>query len=77
VQAELLSVALDDAWSKRASLDDALATYHRRRDESALEFYDLTSTLGAYTWKPTEGSVLLAGLESANAAVTERLMSWT
>ncbi|TWD82783.1 2-polyprenyl-6-methoxyphenol hydroxylase-like FAD-dependent oxidoreductase [Kribbella amoyensis] len=55
--AELLATALDRALRNPAAEPDALATYHRTRDDQAREVFDLTRALTAFP--PVEEFVAL------------------
>ncbi len=46
VHATFLAESIDDALSGRTSEEDAMADYHRRRDEHALADFRMTCTLG-------------------------------
>ena len=71
--AELLASALDEALSGRRPYGDAMADYHRRRDEHALPMYDLTCNLATLQPPPPEMQQLLGAvagsLESMDAFV--------
>jgi 2-polyprenyl-6-methoxyphenol hydroxylase-like FAD-dependent oxidoreductase len=71
--AELLSSALGDAWNGSRSLDDALADYHRRRDEAAIPIYDLTCQLATLAPPPPEMLALLGALPG-NQPQTDRFV---
>ena len=45
IDAEALTTALDEGWSGRRSMDDALAGYHVSRDRRAKPMYDFTCQL--------------------------------
>lgn len=60
--AERLVVALDDALSGRRSYDEALADFHRSRDEEVLAMYEFTFKLAALEPPPPEMQQLLGGL---------------
>jgi 2-polyprenyl-6-methoxyphenol hydroxylase-like FAD-dependent oxidoreductase len=47
--AELLAGALDDAWSGRASIHEALSAYETRRNNVALPLYEFTCQLASFT----------------------------
>ena len=47
MDAETLTTALDDGWSGRRPLDDALSAYQSNRDKRAKPMYDFTCQLAA------------------------------
>jgi flavin-dependent dehydrogenase len=67
--AELISSALDEAFSGHRSFDEALELYERTRDESTRPMFDLTCQLASND-PPTEEEVelfaLIAGREDAS-----------
>jgi flavin-dependent dehydrogenase len=55
LQAELLSDALDDAWSKKSTEEEALARFETKRNEFVKPCYDLTVKMaGGYELNPVE-----------------------
>jgi flavin-dependent dehydrogenase len=60
--AELLAAALDDGFSDRRSLEDALAGYERRRNTAARPLYELTGQLSALQPPSAEMQQLLGAL---------------
>ena len=67
--AELLSSALDDALAGRRAYDDAMADYHRRRDEHALPLYDLTCNLATLQPPPPEMQQLLGAVAGSQESM--------
>jgi flavin-dependent dehydrogenase len=72
--AELLAAALDDGFSGRGALEDALAGYETRRNEAAMPDYQRTIF---FAMLPSKEEVLKAMAEqaqaqAASAAVQER-----
>jgi len=61
-QAEMLADALDEGFSERRPLSDALADYERRRDEEVMPMYDLTCQMAALALPPAEMRELLFAL---------------
>ena len=57
--AELLADALDDALSGRRPYDEAMAEYHRTRDEHVLPMFELTCNLATMEPPPPEMQQLL------------------
>lgn len=60
--AELLVEAIDEGWSGRRVLEDALADYERRRNEASLPMYELTCQLAMLKPPPPEMQRLFAAL---------------
>lgn len=58
--AERLAIALDDALSGRRPYDDALARFHRTRDEEVTAMYELTFNLATLEPPPPEVQQILA-----------------
>ena len=73
LQAQLLASAVDEGLSGRRPLAEALAAYHRRRDDAASELYDLAFALGGYAWGPGGAAALVARLHAAHARQLERI----
>jgi len=60
--AELLAEAIDAGFSGRQSLEEALAAYEQRRNQSELPYYEMTSQLATLEPPPPETKQLLAAL---------------
>ena len=60
--AELLTSALDDAWSSRVPMDDALADYQERRYAATMAMYELTAQMASFDGPPPEFEQLLADI---------------
>jgi 2-polyprenyl-6-methoxyphenol hydroxylase-like FAD-dependent oxidoreductase len=60
--AELLSAALDDAFSGRQSLDAALAGYQATRDAQSMAMYELTAQIAKMEPPPPEMQQLLGAV---------------
>src|SRR5262249_28188070 len=71
--AELLAEAVDDGFSNRRPLDDALADYQRRRDASLRPMYEFTCQLAAMEAPPPAMQRLFAALHS-DQAQTDRFL---
>lgn len=61
--AELLVEALDAGFTERRSLDEALADYERRRNETVMPIYELTYQLASLEPLPPEMQQLFAALQ--------------
>jgi 2-polyprenyl-6-methoxyphenol hydroxylase-like FAD-dependent oxidoreductase len=59
---DLLVAALDDSFCGRRSLDDALTSYVRERDEQAAQGYEMTCQFATLAPPPPEALQLLAAL---------------
>jgi flavin-dependent dehydrogenase len=62
--AELVSSALDNAFSGRRSQDDSLADYERGRDESTRPMFDLTCQMASHEPPPEEEAELFGSIAS-------------
>lgn len=62
IDAESLTNALDDGWSGRATLDNALAEHQSRRDRRAKPMYDFTCQLATLQPPPPPMQQLFAAL---------------
>jgi flavin-dependent dehydrogenase len=62
LDADALATALDDGWSGRRPLDDALAEHQARRDERARPMYEFTSQLATLEPPPPHMQQLFAAL---------------
>lgn len=60
--AEWLAEAIDAGFSGRQPLEQALTAYERRRDQSELPYFDLTTQLAALAPPPPEVARVLAAL---------------
>ena len=60
--ADLLAEAVDDGFSGRGTLPEALAGYERRRNEASLPIYELTCQLAALQPPAPEMQQLLGAL---------------
>ena len=69
--AELLAEAIDDGFSGRRALDEALADYERRRNEAALPIYEFTCQLATLQPPPPEMQQLFGALQG-NQEETDR-----
>jgi len=72
-QAEMLAEAIDEGFSGRVPLEEALAEYERRRNEDALPMYEMTCQLGALE-PPTREMVELFGALRENQEETNRFL---
>jgi flavin-dependent dehydrogenase len=72
-QAEWLAEAIDEGFSGRRPLDEALADYESRRNEDALPMYELTCQLGALEPPPAEMLQLFGALRE-NRQETDRFL---
>jgi flavin-dependent dehydrogenase len=61
--AELLTEAIDEGFSGRRPLEEALGDYERRRNEAAMPVYELTCQRAALGLPPPEILQLIAALE--------------
>jgi 2-polyprenyl-6-methoxyphenol hydroxylase-like FAD-dependent oxidoreductase len=60
--AEACAAALDEAWSGRREIGEAMGEFQRRRDEHAAPRYELATQLGTLEAPPPELAQLLASL---------------
>jgi flavin-dependent dehydrogenase len=67
--AELCSTALDEALSGGRAFDDAMADYHRRRDDAVLPIYEFTAQLATLQAPPVEMQQLLGAVHGNQAAM--------
>ncbi len=65
--AELLAGAIDDGFSGRRALDDALADYQRRRDDAVRPMYESTLQFASLQPPPPEMQQLLLALRGDQA----------
>jgi 2-polyprenyl-6-methoxyphenol hydroxylase-like FAD-dependent oxidoreductase len=71
IDAEALTTALDDGWSRRRPLDDALAAYHASRDQRAKPMYDFTCQMATLAPPPPEMQQLFAALRGNQEATNQ------
>jgi 2-polyprenyl-6-methoxyphenol hydroxylase-like FAD-dependent oxidoreductase len=71
IDAENLTNALDDGWSARRPLDDALAEYQSRRDRRAKPMYDFTCQLATLQPPPPPMQRLFAALRGNQDATNQ------
>ena len=60
IDAEALTTALDDGWSERRPLDDALAAHQTSRDQRVKPMYDFTCQLATLEPPPPHMQRLFA-----------------
>jgi flavin-dependent dehydrogenase len=71
LDAELITEAVDDAFSGRSELGDALARYHARRDEWAMPYYELTCDMARFAPPPPEMLPVYEALRDNPKAASE------
>jgi len=71
IDADGLATALDDGWSGRRSLADALAAHHARRDERAKPMYDFTCLLAKLEPPPPHMQRLFVALHGNQEGTNE------
>lgn len=71
IDAESLVGALDDGWSGRRSLDDALAAHQANRDQRVKPMYEFTCQLATLAPPPPPMQRLFAALRGNQAATNE------
>ena len=71
IDAEHLTAALDDGWSSRRPLDDALANHQSRRDERVKPLYDFTCQLAALEPPPPHMQQLFAAVRGNQEATNQ------
>jgi 2-polyprenyl-6-methoxyphenol hydroxylase-like FAD-dependent oxidoreductase len=71
IDAEALAAALDDGWSGRQPLGDALATYHASRDRRVQPLYNFTCELARLEPPPPPMQQLFAALRGNQEATSE------
>jgi 2-polyprenyl-6-methoxyphenol hydroxylase-like FAD-dependent oxidoreductase len=71
IDAENLATALDDGWSGRRPLDDALAEYQASRDQRAKPMYDFTCQLATLETPPPHMQRLFVALQGNQGATNE------
>ena len=67
--AELCAAALDDTFSGGRSFDDAMASYHQRRDAAVLPIYDVTTKLATLEAPPVETQQLMRAVHGNRDAM--------
>jgi flavin-dependent dehydrogenase len=67
--AELLTDALDDAFSGRCAYDDAMAAYQQSRDEAARPVYEFTDDFAQLRPPPPELQALLGAMHANQEAM--------
>ncbi len=71
IDAEALTTALDDGWSARRPLDEALAEYQSRRDRRAKPMYDFTCQMATLQPPPPPMQRLFAALRGNQDATNQ------
>ncbi len=71
VDAEALTTALDDGWSGRRPVDEALADYHADRDRRVRPMYDFTCQLATLAPPPPPMQALFAALHRNQDATNQ------
>lgn len=71
--AELLASAIDEGFSQRRPLDEALASYERKRNEKAMPLYEFTCQLATLSPPAPETAQLYLALRT-NQAETNRFL---
>jgi 2-polyprenyl-6-methoxyphenol hydroxylase-like FAD-dependent oxidoreductase len=71
IDAEGLATALDDGWSGRRPLDDALVAHQARRDQRAKPMYDFTCQLATLEPPPPQMQQLFAALRGNQDATNQ------
>jgi 2-polyprenyl-6-methoxyphenol hydroxylase-like FAD-dependent oxidoreductase len=71
IDADGLAVALDDGWSGRRALDEALAEHQRNRDQRAKPMYDFTCQLATLEPAPPHLQQLFAALRGNQEATNQ------
>ena len=74
IDAQHLTAALDDGWSGRRPLEDALADHQSSRDQRAKPLYDFTCQLATLEPPPPQMQQLFAALRG-NQEATNRFYS--
>ena len=73
IDAEALTTALDDGWTGRRALGDALAGYQAGRDHRAKPMYDFTCQLATLEPSPPHMQRLFAALHGNQEATTSSI----
>jgi 2-polyprenyl-6-methoxyphenol hydroxylase-like FAD-dependent oxidoreductase len=71
IDADGLARALDDGWSGRRQLDDALADHHTSRDQRVKPLYDFTCQLALLEPPPPHMQQLFAALRGKHEATKQ------
>jgi 2-polyprenyl-6-methoxyphenol hydroxylase-like FAD-dependent oxidoreductase len=71
IDADALTNALDDGWSGRRTLDDALAAYQARRDQRVKPMYDFICQMATLEPPPPEMQQLFAALRGNQEATNQ------
>ena len=71
LDAELLAAAVDDGFSGRRPLDDALAAYHEQRDGRVKPMYHFTSELARLEPPPPQMQTLFGALHRNRPATDQ------
>ncbi|MEX0873736.1 MAG: NAD(P)/FAD-dependent oxidoreductase [Actinomycetota bacterium] len=69
--AELCTNALDEAFSRARSFDDAMADYQRTRDEQAMPIFDFTCQMATLEPPPPEMQQLLGAVQGNTDAMDD------
>ena len=67
--AEAVASALDDAFAERRPYDDAMAAYHRARDDEALPMYELTCEFAKLEPPPPPMQQLIGAMRGNQEAI--------
>jgi len=70
LDAERLATAIDDSFSGRRTVDEAMATYHKVRDDHALPMYEMTSQFATLE-PPPDMQQLLAAVSTSPEATRD------
>jgi 2-polyprenyl-6-methoxyphenol hydroxylase-like FAD-dependent oxidoreductase len=71
IDADALTTALDDGWSGRRPIDDAMAGYQASRDQRAKPMYDFTCQLATLEPPPPPMQRLFAALRGNQEATNQ------
>jgi 2-polyprenyl-6-methoxyphenol hydroxylase-like FAD-dependent oxidoreductase len=71
IDAQALTIALDDGWSGRRRIEDALADYQAARDQRAKPMYDFTCQLATLEPPPPTMQRLFAALRGNQEATNQ------
>ena len=71
IDADALTIALDDGWSERRPLDSALAEYHSKRDRRTKPMYDFTCEMARLEPLPPRMQQLFAALYGNQEATNQ------
>jgi flavin-dependent dehydrogenase len=70
-QTELLVDALDDSFNGKRAFDDAMADYHRQRDEGAMPMFELTCQIAALEPPPPDQQQLFGAIATNQDAAND------